>query len=214
MQIEKLILYAVVGIAAAKWARNEGLLSDPEDQTGSLLDLIPETVEDVQNKFMTDQIDEQTAAQNVAAFLHVIRIAEGTSQESGYRALFGYTPNNGKTFSSFADHPRQFFLYEDLAGKTIRTSAAGAYQITATTYNALCSKYGFAAFTPDVQDAMALTLIDERGALGDVRAGRFDLALSKVRKVWASLPNSGVNQPTRKIEQLQAAYLNAGGVFA
>lgn len=217
MQSKEIILSLVIFIAAIKWADENGMLpSDPEDQTGSILDDIPNGFEDMQNKLNDNLqgIDETAAAQNVAAFLWMLRVSEGTSADDGYRALFGYTPSNGKTFSSFADHPKQFFNYMDLSGKTIRTSAAGAYQITATTHGALCRKYGFAAFTPDVQDAMAVQLIKEKAALDDVRAGRFDMAIRKCRKVWASLPFSEVNQPTRSRDYLAAAYQEAGGVFA
>lgn len=217
MNVKKTVLSLVIFLAAIKWADENGILpSDPEDQTGSILDDIPNGLEDMQNKLNDNLqgIDETAAAQNVAAFLWMLRVSEGTAGGDGYRALFGYTPSNGKTFSSFADHPKQFFNYTDLSGKTIRTSAAGAYQITATTHRALCSKYGFAAFTPDVQDAMAVQLIKEKGALDDVRAGRFDMAIRKCRKVWASLPFSDVNQPTRSRDYLAAAYQQAGGLFA
>lgn len=217
MQAKEIILSLVIFIAAIKWADENGMLpSDPEDQTGSILDDIPNGFEDMQNKLNDNLsgVDENVAAQNVAAFLWMLRVSEGTSADDGYRALFGYTPSNGKTFSSFADHPKIFYNYTNQAGVTLRTSAAGAYQITATTHGALCRKYGFAAFTPEVQDAMAVQLIKEKGALDDVKAGRFDMAIHKCRKVWASLPASNVNQPTRSRDYLAAAYQQAGGLFA
>lgn len=207
----------VLFLAGIKWAHENGfLLGDSEDQTGSFLDEIPNGLEDMENKLNDNLsgINETAAAQNVAAFLYMLRVSEGTAGADGYQALFGYTPTNSKIFTSFTDHPKQFFNYTDLSGKTIKTSAAGAYQITATTHRLLCSKYGFAAFTPDVQDAMAATLIKEKGALDDVKAGRFDMAIRKCRKVWASLPNSDVNQPTRSRNYLASAYEQAGGVFA
>jgi len=217
MQKKEIIMSLVVLVAALKYAHENGILpSDPEDQTGSILDDIPNGFEDMQNKLNDNLqgIDETAAAQNVAAFLYMLRVSEGTAGNNGYQALFGYTPTNGKIFSSFADHPKVFYNYTNLAGVTVRTSAAGAYQITATTHGALCRKYGFAAFTPDVQDAMAVQLIKEKGALDDVKAGRFDMAIHKCRKVWASLPASNVNQPTRSRDYLAAAYQQAGGLFA
>lgn len=217
MNVRDLILSLVILVAAIKWANENGMLkTDPEDQTGSILDDIPNGLDDMQNK-LTDEfsaINETQAAANLAAFLWVIRVSEGTSANDGYRALFGYTPANGKTFNSYEDHPKIFFPYTDLSGKVIKTSAAGAYQITATTYNALKQKYGFVGFDPDTQDAMAVQLIAEKSALNDVKAGRFDMALNKLRKIWASLPNSGVNQPTRTRDYLASAYQEAGGVFA
>lgn len=217
MTNEKIILAAVGILFLLKWAqKNEVLPTDPEDQTGSLLDVIPEDFEDMQNQ-LTDnftEVDEDTASANASAFLWTIRMSEGTAGSDGYAALFGYTPRNGKTFSSYAAHPKIFYDYRNQAGKVIKTSAAGAYQITYTTYSALCRKYGYSDFSPETQDEMALALIKERGALEDVRMGRFAMALNKLRKVWASLPDSDVDQPTRSYEYLAGAYTKAGGTIA
>jgi lysozyme len=213
-----LLCSAIAALIIIKSARDAGMLdafTDPEDQTGSFLDQVPDFT-DLQNYAQDTmnpiQIDQ--AAANEAAFLAMIRAAEGTSSDEGYRALFGWRPGNGKTFDSYASHPRQFFNYTDNAGKTIRTSAAGAYQITATTFDGLVRNYGYSDFTPGTQDAMALDLIKERGALADVDAGRFETALNKVRRVWASLPGAGVDQPERNLTFVKNAYTQAGGVFA
>ncbi|MFZ6748039.1 glycoside hydrolase family 104 protein [Undibacterium sp. Ren11W] len=180
---------------------------DPDNQTGNLLDQLPNLTD-----FM--KTNSTRSDTNRAAFLAALRYAEGTQSDEGYRALFGWRLGNGKTFSSFADHPKQFFNYTNLAGAVIRTSAAGAYQITATTYDLLCKKYGFTGFGPDVQDAMAMQLIDEKNALDDIDSGRIESAISKCRRVWASLPDSGVNQPTRSLQSVVAAYQKAGGMLA
>lgn len=215
----RLLLLAAGAVAAyiiLQQANDAGLLTmDPEDQTGSIIDQLP-TIDDMMNTMQQNSLGDAQATKNRAAFLECLRFAEGTLGDEGYRALFGWRRGNGKTFGSFAAHPRQFFTYTDLAGHTIRTSAAGAYQITATTCDLLNAKYPgqFDGFTPEVQDAMALTLIEERGALVDIDAGRFAKAINKVRRVWASLPGSDANQPTRAFDQVAAAYTNAGGVFA
>jgi len=209
------VLLIAAGIATLMVLKqSRGLLSDPEDQTGSIIDQIPD-FEDIPNMIdntilTSDQIDA-----NRAALLAAIRYAEGTSGSEGYRALFGWRPGNGKVFNSYASHPRQFFSYTDLARRTIRTSAAGAYQITATTYDALQRKYpgDFPDFTPATQDAMALTLIQERGALADIDAGRLDAAIRKIRAIWASLPGAGANQPERGYGQIASAFQQAGGVI-
>lgn len=216
-----LIACAIAALIIAKAAREAGAFAawvDPEDQTGSILDYVP-NIDDMGNAVtdMMSTLDQSQAARNEAAFLAMIRSAEGTNSDEGYRALFGWRPGNGKTFSSFESHPRQFFNYTDLAGNTIRTSAAGAYQITFTTFDALCRKYAdFAGrgFSPAVQDAMAIMLMKERGALADIHAGRFETAVRKVRPVWASLPGAGVNQPERSLAYVTQVYLNAGGALA
>lgn len=221
MNTTLVIAAAIAGVIVAKAAQQAGALDtfyDPEDQTGTALDYVPD-FEDLAN-YASDAmgyLDQDQAARNEAAMLAVIRAAEGTAPEEGYRALFGWRPGNGHTFSSYATHPQRFFNYTDQAGKTIRTSAAGAYQITYTTFDALCRKYPqFASrdFSPATQDAMALTLIAERGALNDVRAGRFATAIRKIRSTWASLPGAGVNQPERSLAYVTQAYINAGGVLA
>lgn len=209
-----LLATMVAGYLVIKQARDAGLLTwDSEDQTGSFIDQLPD-IEDFSNMIQQNMSDAQVE-QNRAAFLACLRYAEGTKSEEGYRALFGWRPGNGKTFDSFDGHPRQFFNYTNLAGNTVRTSAAGAYQITATTCDALNRSYPgqFSGFWPETQDAMALMLIKERGALADVDAGRFATAINKVRKVWASLPGSNVDQPTRSYSNVAAAYTQAGGII-
>lgn len=156
------------------------------------------------------------ADQNTAAFLMMIRTAEGTAGANGYRTMFG-----GKLFNDWADHPRQAQRYGQLW-----TSAAGAYQFMAVsaipgggytkinTWDRIKKRLGLEDFSPDSQDAAAVELIREAGALGDVRAGRFDAAVSKVKGIWASLPGAGYGQPEKRLADLRAAYQSAGGVFA
>lgn len=203
---------ALAGIALAVWQRDNiaelaGGDTPSEDQTaGSLYEL-------------GNYVDPTTWGQddmnttNRQAFLRMLRVSEGTAGEGGYNALFGW-PAKGRSFYNYADHPRRFFDYTDKAGKTIKTSAAGAYQITATTFDDVAPRLGVDDFTPASQDAIALELIRQRGALADIDAGRFESAVSKVRRVWASLPGAGYNQPERDITTLAQAYARAGGTFA
>jgi len=149
---------------------------------------------------------------NRQAFLNTIAYSEGTDKPGGYFALFGW-PAQGRTFTSTADHPRVLFPYTDKAGKTIKTSAAGRYQITRTTFDDVAPSLGIRSFTPADQDAIAVELIRQRGALPDVDAGRFAQAIDKVRRVWASLPGAGYNQPERDINKLAAVYVANGGVI-
>jgi muramidase (phage lysozyme) len=219
--------WIVIGASAfaaaiiVKAARDAGQLdailnADPEDQTGSFIDQLPD-LEDMKNLLQPTNTSADQAQSNLAAMLYAIRKCEGTATDEGYQALFGWRPGNGKTFDDFSAHPQQFFLYTDKAGKTIRTSAAGAYQITYTTYRGLVNGYNefqSGDFSPASQDAMAVKLISQRGALADVMAGRFDTALRKLRPVWASLPGAGVNQPERSIDYVTQAYIQAGGQLA
>ena len=166
--------------------------------------------------------DDTTAEENRAAFRWMLRVAEGTSGPDGYRTMFGY-----RYFDDFSDHPRQPAQFNDKAsGKRLWTSAAGAYQFMAKspipgggstrvdTWDRLKRKLDLPDFSPASQDAACMELINECGALNDVDAGRFDVAVSKVRGVWASLPGAGYGQPERTLARLQSAYIDAGGTLA
>jgi muramidase (phage lysozyme) len=150
---------------------------------------------------------------NLPAFLYVIRKAEGTAAPNGYKYLFGSRYDKERLFKSFADHPRVYTSFKDKTGKQLRTSAAGAYQFIVPTWNALAKRLGLKDFSPANQDKAAIELIREKGALPDIEAGRFEVALKKVRKIWASLPNSGHNQPERSLSDAIKWYKEYGGTF-
>lgn len=168
---------------------------------------------------MTDTGNQ--AQRNETAFLRMIRFAEGTAGPNGYRTMFG-----GGLFPSYADHPRKAHQFTDGKGRKLWTSAAGAYQFMAVsplptggktkvnTWDRIKEKLGLRDFGPASQDAAALELIREAGALADVRAGRFESAVSKVRGIWASLPGAGYAQPEKSLSSLRGVYAQAGGVFA
>lgn len=146
--------------------------------------------------------------QNVTAFLRMIRVAEGTAGENGYSTMVG-----GALFRSFHDHPRVLVTITS-NGQQIKSSAAGAYQILRGTWDEVRRRLGLTDFSPASQDRAAVELIRRRGALADVRAGRFADALHKCRKEWASLPGAGYGQPEKTVGALFAAYVNAGGNVA
>jgi muramidase (phage lysozyme) len=150
----------------------------------------------------------------LSAFRYVISECEGTPGEEGYRALFGWRPGNGKVFTSFADHPRQLFSYTQTDGTVIRTSAAGKYQATMTTWDDFIRERGPHDFSPLSQDAFADWLIDKCDATADVLAGRLRAAIDKCGGRWASLPSSQYPQPRRTYEFCVDAFQRAGGVLA
>src|SRR5687768_5865863 len=83
---------------------------------------------------------------NCAAFMHMIRVGEGTADEDGYRRMFG-----GELFDSFADHPRKA-ITKKLGGKPITSTAAGAPQFLARTWDECAKALGLADFSPVNQD--------------------------------------------------------------
>jgi muramidase (phage lysozyme) len=175
---------------------------DPDYEEPDVLDQASALWDDITNGgYMTP-----TEQKNVSAYLRMIRVSEGTSGADGYSILVG-----GRRFNSFADHPRTLVWLPNLG---INSSAAGAYQILRRTWDAVASALGLPDFSPVSQDRAAIELIRRRGALADVRAGRFAVALEKCKKEWASLPGAGYGQRENKLAVLQAAYINAGGNLA
>lgn len=154
------------------------------------------------------EISEALANPNLAAFLRVIRAGEGTSEPNGYLTMFG-----GEFAVSFADHPRRA-ITKTLGGEPITSTAAGAYQFLASTWDGLVKQYGFHDFSPPCQDQGAAALIAGRGALDDVLAGRFESAIKKCNREWASLPGSPYGQPTLTMARAKTIYAAAGGSFA
>lgn len=144
---------------------------------------------------------------NVRAMLRAIRWAEGTAGPDGYRTLFG-----GGLFDSYVDHPRTV-VAKLLAGKPIKSSAAGAYQILTRTWDSL-KPMGLPDFSPMSQDLAAVELIRRRGALSHVIDGNIALAVNLIRKEWASMPGAGYGQPEKKLSALLSQYGSAGGMVA
>lgn len=145
---------------------------------------------------------------NVRAFLRMLRHGEGTASDDGYRVMFG-----GERFDSFADHPRRA-ITKKLGGTPITSTAAGAYQFLSRTWDGLVAQYGFRDFSPKNQDLGAVALILGRKALEDVVAGRFEEAVRKCNREWASLPGSPYGQPVVTMARARQEYEKHGGSYA
>jgi lysozyme len=141
---------------------------------------------------------------NLRAFLVMIQYAEGTYGANAYRTLYG-----GQLFNSYAQHPKIA-----ITKGGITSTAAGAYQILFRTWQSVQQDLGLTDFSPTSQDRAAVELIRRRGALEDVLAGRFDMAIYKCRKEWASLPGAGYGQGERSMASLIQVYQYAGGQMA
>lgn len=147
---------------------------------------------------------------NVRAFLAMIRDAEGTLRAGpdGYRMLFG-----GSLIATFHDHPRQR-VTRMLGQQLITSTAAGAYQFLERTWDEVAGKLALPDFSPVYQDIAAVARIRYRGALEDVREGRFEAAVQKCGREWASLPGSPYGQPVKSLDRVRQVYAGAGGSFA
>lgn len=143
------------------------------------------------------------ASKNLRAFIEMLRLGEGTQGEDGFRTLYG-----GGKFDSFADHPRRKIT----AGGWTST-AAGAGQFLERTWDGLVAEYGFKDFSPTNQLLGIVALIAGRKALNDVVEGRFEQAVMKCNKEWASLPGSPYGQPVVTMARAKAEYEKNGGTY-
>lgn len=199
---------AILGLGAWAWY---------SQKTGAGLADLPDTLTDAANA-IGDSVDSLTGGfmkvsamrnvtgadvsnSNVQAFLRVIRKGEGTSDANGYRRMFG-----GQLFNSYADHPR---ITVNKSG--YKSSAAGAYQFIISSWDETKNIMGLKDFTPASQDRAAVGRIMARGALDDVKAGRFETALKKCAKEWASLPGSPYGQPVISLDTAKSVYLAYNG---
>jgi muramidase (phage lysozyme) len=152
---------------------------------------------------------------NEQAYLDMVAACEGTNYDDGYRALFGFTPSNGRIFDNgYATHPNIRVPYTMLDGTQTYSTAAGRYQIIFATFRDLQQKLGTVDFTPTTQDLMALRLISDAGAGADVREGHLQAAIDATSGIWASLPASHYAEPKRSYDFAVAAYTEAGGTLA
>lgn len=197
-----------------------GALDAVTDTAGELLDTVTDTADTAAGwvdsmtggTMQLSRMGRVTAADvahpNVRALLAVIRRGEGTADAAGYRRMFG-----GELFDSYADHPRKR-ITKPLGGKSITSTAAGAYQFLSSTWDETARAMGLSDFTPASQDRAAVGRIAARGALDDAKAGRLDAALPKIAREWASMPGSPYGQPTITTAAAWNVYTGAGGQLA
>ena len=163
-----------------------------------------------------------SAGGNIAAMLAAISAAEGTAGQSDpYRVCFGYS----HTIGNLSEHPA---ISGEWMGKRLSDSmcagaglgpgcvstAAGKYQIIKRTWTSVRDRLGLRDFSPASQDAAAIELLRQRGALGPLGRGDFAGAVQAARKEWASLPGAGYGQGERSLSWLTAKFQAAGGMLA
>lgn len=138
---------------------------------------------------------------NVHRGLETLKAAEGTSRKGRdpYTVGFNYTP-----IGDLSRHPGKFHSFKETTGKSKRTSAAGAYQFIGRTWDRMANKLGLEDFSPKSQDAAAVALMDERGALEPLVAGDVRGFVNKLGDEWASLPSSTAKQHHRSWDQIQS----------
>ena len=155
--------------------------------------------------------------QNRAAFLQMLSVSEGTStspmtQDRGYDVIVTGIDRQPEIFDDYSDHPfAKGRASKVINSKGLTSNASGRYQFMLKDWAHYRKQLNLADFGPVSQDLWAVQLIRERGALPLIDAGSFDMAVSRVRNLWASLPGAGYGQPEHSMQTLRAAYLMAGG---
>ena len=164
---------------------------------------------------------------NMRAFLTVIAWAEGTERAPDpYRVCYGYR----HTIRDLGEHPAVLradgtreWSGERLSDAMCRgaglspgcvSTAAGRYQLIRPTWVRCKRALRLPDFGPASQDAAAVYLIRERGAVDEVEAGRIEEAIRLCRTEWASLPGNSAGQPQRAMSELLAQFERAGGNLA
>jgi len=94
----------------------------------------------------------------------------------------------------------------------LKSTASGRYQILLANWLHYAPLLGLKDFGPASQDAIAVQMISEKGAIASIEAGDFATAILRIKKLWASLPGAGyAGQPEKPYLQLLATYKQAGG---
>lgn len=159
---------------------------------------------------------------NQAAFLALIRYSEGTAIAADpYRVCYGYK----HTILDLSDHP---YFTGEWKGETLpdhmctavglqpgcKSTAAGAYQITHTTWARIKAKLRLSSFNDQAQDDAALDDIGSVGGIALINTGRVPEAVQVCRQIWASLPGNSAGQPQRTMADLLDHFSGAGGELA
>lgn len=151
---------------------------------------------------------------NLKAFLDCIAWSEigpkmlaDPRTDNGYRVIVGSTPSALILFADYSTHPQIHTPGQN-------SDAAGRYQFMGRYWPAYKQQLGLPDFGPESQDRWAVKLIQECHAQDAVEAGNVETALRLCRSRWASLPGAGYGQHEQHVDDLVAAYADAGGTIA
>ena len=125
------------------------------------------------------------------AVLEAIRTVEGTAGADGYRVCYGYK----HVIESFAEHPciTGEWTGESLSaaqcaraglGPGCVSTAAGAYQMIKPTWRSARDALGLTDFSPASQDAAALWIANNTGAIDALNNGDVQGAIEGLATQW------------------------------
>ena len=155
---------------------------------------------------------------NMHAFLDTLGYSEGTTTSKatvadGYDVIVTGIDGRPEIFSTFYDHPFANRPAKVINSAGLTSTAAGRYQILYRFWKVYKVQLNLPDFSAMSQDAVAIQLIRECGAVSLIEAGKFDDAVTACRSRWASLP--GANYPGQrmnKMDDLRRIYQRSGGI--
>jgi muramidase (phage lysozyme) len=149
----------------------------------------------------------------ISAFLDLIGQSEGTTtskatHDDGYDIIV--SGMNG--LNSFADYSAHPFaagrppIVVRTAPKLLESTASGRYQITLPRWKSITERWTSTVFSPQAQDAAALQLLKECGALNHIDSGNIAAAIEAACETWASFPGNSYGQGGRTLAWLLKSY--------
>jgi muramidase (phage lysozyme) len=155
--------------------------------------------------FTSADVRAAMANANVKAMGRVVREGETDQTDRAY-----YRVNGRPDLTDLSKHP-----YDGIT-TTNGARASGAYQHLGTTWAGIRKRYpdDLRGFTPPEQDFAFVVGLADRGALGDVIAGRFEDAVAKLEQEWTSLPGANENNPRYTMSAARQVFIRYGGTLA
>lgn len=155
---------------------------------------------------------ELAGGKNMLAFLDMIAYSEIGPEmlketDDGYNVIVGSSPGHLILFDDYSQHPLRHI-------PEMNSDAAGRYQILGRYAVIYARQLALPDFGPVSQDKIALQLIHECHAVSLIERGEFEKAVTACKSRWASLPGAGYHQHENNFDNLQTAYLSAGGAIA
>lgn len=178
-----------------------------------------------QNPLQTPQgiLLDMPSQDPLSAFLYMIRASEHVFPRDvidgdAYNIFYG-----GRKFRNLSDHPvitgemqpvklsDSICINAGLKPGCVST-AAGAYQIIRPTWIRLKERLNLPDFSPASQDAAAIELLRESGALDAILDNDIETAIRKASKIWASLPGNTYKQAPKSLAYALDRYNEGLGI--
>ena len=149
----------------------------------------------------------------IAAFLDLVALSEGTkhnpnTHDDGYDIIVNGI-NGPNTLADYSAHPfaaGRAPIVVRTAPSLLESTASGRYQITLPTWREITATWSTKLFSPQQQDAAALELLRQCGALNLIDAGKIENAIEAACETWASFPGNSYGQGGRSLAWLLESY--------